>query len=376
MLGVTDDGMFLWTPEVAFPTLAELKPDVIRSWIRWDEVAHRRPAHGANHRDPAYDWHRYDRIALLAKAQNIRVLFTIVGTPGWANGHKGWNYPPYDMTDLRHFAYAAAMRYSGTQRLDGILTTLPPLPLPGGNTFSTATTLPAVDMWTAWNEPNLGFFLTPHRIKARTPWAIAAGKAYAQICNAVMGGIHAAKLDLRRSGAGFVREKVACGVTAPRKKVTAPRKSAAPIEFLRAMKRFGAKFDVYAHHPHPPSKADTPLTRPRGKHTVSMGNINKLTREVARLYGRKKRVWLTEYAYQTSPPDCTGVTQEQQALYMQQAYERARRHAKIDMLIWFLIRDEPGKPALDCAYSGWQSGLQAVDGTRKPAFAVFRSLAG
>ena len=38
------------------------------------------------------------------------------------------------------------------------------------------------------------------------------------------------------------------------------------------------------------------------------------------------------------------------------------------MLLWFLLRDEP-------ELSGWQSGLTAADGRKKPAFGAFRASA-
>jgi hypothetical protein len=90
-------------------------------------------------------------------------------------------------------------------------------------------------------------------------------------------------------------------------------------------------------------------------------------REVTRLYG-KKRIWITEYGYQTNPPDrAFGVTFTQQSRYLTQAYGIAKRHPRIDMFLWFLLRDER-------RYDGWQSGLITVGGKRKPAFAAFRRL--
>ena len=90
-----------------------------------------------------------------------------------------------------------------------------------------------------------------------------------------------------------------------------------------------------------------------------------LVSEVTRLYGRKP-LWLTEYGYQTSPEDTTfGVPWQQQADYVAESFELARSHPRIDMLLWFLLRDE-GDPAR------WQSGLIAATGERKPSFDAFR----
>ena len=61
---------------------------------------------------------------------------------------------------------------------------------------------------------------------------------------------------------------------------------------------------------------------------------------MTRLYGNK-RIWITEYGYQTNPPDrIFGVSCANQARYLTQAYGIAKRNPRIDMFIWFLLRDE------------------------------------
>jgi hypothetical protein len=167
-----------------------------------------------------------------------------------------------------------------------------------------------------------------------------------------------------------VKETVACGVTSPRGNNIGrgPRASVSPLVFLRAMKKAGARFDVYAHHPYAGSRLETPTDRPASRTAVSLGNIDDLFAELNRLYGRGKRVWITEYGYQTNPPDALfGVSYKKQAQYLRQAYALARRHPRIDMMLWFLLQDEP-------ALGGWQSGLFAADGKKKPAFGAFRRL--
>ena len=113
------------------------------------------------------------------------------------------------------------------------------------------------------------------------------------------------------------------------------------------MKKAGAKgFDAYAHHPYYGAPRETPSTPPPpGIHgnaptAITLGNINLLIREVTRLYGNK-RIWITEYGYQTNPPDrIFGVSFANQARYLTQAYGIAKRHPRIDMFLWFLLRDE------------------------------------
>ena len=76
-------------------------------------VAKQPPDDATDPADPAYNWFPYDRAVRDADDAGIKVLFSIVDTPRWANGSKA-NRVPKKMSDLRDFAYAAAKRYSGT----------------------------------------------------------------------------------------------------------------------------------------------------------------------------------------------------------------------------------------------------------------------
>ena len=88
---------------------------------------------------------------------------------------------------------------------------------------------------------------------------------------------------------------------------------------------------------------------------------------MTRLYG-KKRIWITEYGYQTNPPDrLFGVTYAKQAAYMRQAFAIARKNPRIDMMVWFLLKDEQ-------RLGGWQSGLLSAAGKKKPSYNTFRAL--
>ncbi len=57
-----------------------------------------------------------------------------------------------------------------------------------------------------------------------------------------------------------------------------------------------------------------------------------------------------------------------QAAWLTQAYAIARKNPRIDMMLWFLIRD-------DASLGGWQSGLETVSGKKKPAWNAFVKVA-
>jgi len=223
-------------------------------------------------------------------------------------------------------------------------------------------------MWTAWNEPNNPLWLTPQYKRVGKTWRVESAYQYARICNAIYDGVHSRALG-PLSG-----EQVACGVTGP-KGNDAPatkRASVDPLTFLSAAHKYGMKkFDVYAHHPYPDKgAAESPTFVPKGKfkRRVQLGNLGLLMSLVSKYYG-PKHLWITEYGYQTNPPDkAFGVSYAKQAAYLKQSYAIARRNPRIDMMLWFLVVDERNVPA------GWQSGLSTYTGKHKPAWNTYRSV--
>ena len=343
-VGVSDSGLVLGQPDVAFPLLSKLGVRVTRVMLYWGSVrgvARRRPTDGVDPADPAYDWTPFDRAVLEADRRGIRVVFSIWGTPGWANGGNSANRAPRNPVWLQAFAYAAAKRYSGTYlRRDGV-------------------TLPAVRQWVAWNEPNLRLGLVPQWRRVGGKWVPQSAYDYADICNAIYAGVH---MTLLRG------EQVACGATAARgnNNPRARWASVGPVGFMEAMRRAGAThMDAYAHHAYSDGPRDAPGAVPRNRTALTLGNLPKLIAVVNRLWG-PKRIWITEYGYETSPEDRTfGVPWARQAAYVTSAIEIARRNPRVDMLIWFLLRDE-------ARFRGWQSGLLSAKGVIKPAFWAFQ----
>jgi hypothetical protein len=348
LVGMQDDAQFLYgNPQTSFPILKSLRDQVVRANLNWGGihgVARRQPADEMNPDDPAYNWGVYDRLVFYAAQYNIKVLFTILNTPPWANGHKPTNRAPTKAIFLQRFAYAAAKRYSGNH-VDGRGILIPP-----------------VRMWMAWNEPNAPAFLSPQWKKVGKKYVPQAAIDYAKICNAVYTGIHSTLIPA---------EKVACGGTSPggNNSPRQARSSISPLVFLQAVKTHGLKkFDAWAHHPYYQHPSETPKSPPRARTAVTLGNIGVLIKQLTKEYGAK-RVWITEYGFQTNPPDKVfGVSYAKQALYLKQAFAIARKNPRIDLMTWFLLRDEKRIP------NGWQSGLMTAGGKKKPAFTAFAKL--
>ena len=72
-----------------------------------------------------------------------------------------------------------------------------------------------------------------------------------------------------------------------------------------------------------------------------MATIRKLLVRVKRSFGPKP-IWLTEYGYQSNPPDMfLGVPLKRQARMVSLAAMRAWRLPRVTMLFQYLYRDEP-----------------------------------
>jgi hypothetical protein len=368
LIGLNDEADTLYgNPPQAFETLSALRTQVLRVNLYWGgnrwAVANNKPTDPTDPGDPAYNWALYDRLVMYAHTYDIKVVFSIVGTPRWANGGQSANRAPTDMQQLSNFAYAAAARYSGYWT--------PPSWQAQPSLGVGSGPLPLVNLWTAWNEPNNPVFLAPQYKRVGKKWVVQSAIDYAKICNAIYTGIHSVLISPAK---GYVQgEQVACGVTDPKgnNAPTSRRPSVDPLTFLTAAHAAGMKrFDAYAHNPYASAGTQAPSYVPKGKtaRRVQLGNLGTLVKLITKYYG-PKHLWITEYGYQTRPPDTTifATSWKNQALYLKQAVALARSMPRIDMFLWYLVRDEPVR-------NGWHSGLATATGQKKPSWNVFRSL--
>ena len=313
--GIQDDAWIEFGPgklNQRLDTLKHLGVPVVRFTIHWDVIAKKHPAKPTSPRDRAYDWRRSDRVLLALRRHGLTPVVTLLGTPAWANSGKSPNYAPVRPRDFRAFAHAAAARY------------------------------PWVKYWLIWNEPNHPLWLKPTRASIYVEHLLNPGYE----------GIHAV----------LPHALVGGGVTAPRGGLG----GVAPVTWLRGMARAHAKLDAYAHNPYPLRPGETPSGHGcRFCPTITMATLPKLLILVRRYWGLKP-VWLTEYGYQTNPPDqFLGVSPRKQATLLSLADMRAWRLARVTMLVQYLYRDEP-------QLSRFQTGLVYIDDKPKPSLNSFR----
>jgi hypothetical protein len=140
-----------------------------------------------------------------------------------------------------------------------------------------------------------------------------------------------------------------------------------PVSWIAAMGKLHARLDAYAHHPYPGKpQSETPWSPACDRcSSITMADLDRLERLVRHALG-PKRIWLTEFGYQTNPPDTLlGVPLDTQAAYVSKAARRVEVAPSVDMLIYFLVRD-------DAAPEGWQSGFYDVNGNPKPSYTALR----
>jgi hypothetical protein len=127
-----------------------------------------------------------------------------------------------------------------------------------------------------------------------------------------------------------------------------------------------AKLDAYAHHPYPSRPGETPSSGGcKNCPSITMATLPKLLILVRRAFGPKP-IWLTEYGYQTNPPDMfLGVPPKRQATMLSLAAMRAWRLPRVTMLIQYLYRDE-------VALSRFQTGLLFANSHPKPSLQGFK----
>lgn len=331
--------------------------------VEWSSIAPAKPPAGeaTNPGYPGYDWTTLDAAVRDAAAHHLTVAFTVAGAaggPAWADGpHMPKNAAPGtwkpNATALGQFATALARRYSGHFN-------------PGGGV------LPHVRYYQGWSEPNLPNHLTPQWVRVRKHWVAESPIIYRGLLNAFYAGVKA----VNRS------DLVITGGTAPFGDVPGGSR-VPPALFWREVLCLNDRdvpqhcsnpphFDILAHHPY---EIGGPFFKALDPDDVTVPDMGKITRAlaIAERTGRAlphghKQVWVTEFSWDTKPPDPNGIPVLERAKWMEQAFWELWREG-VDTLCWFLIVDQPPVPNYAESY---QSGLYYINGKAKPGLEAYR----
>lgn len=324
---------------------------IARIVLSWAQNAPARPADGSNPSDPAYQWASADAAVRSAVAHGLRPLLSIEFAPPWAEGphrpadadHGSWKPDP---RFLGQFGAAAAKHFSG--RVAGV---------------------PRVRLWQVWNEPNLSAHLGPQYENGN----IFAASHYRRMLNAFYAGVK----SVDRGGT------VLTAGTAPYGDAPGGSRTR-PVAFWRALLCLGGKtlrrlpcsdpahFDAWAHHPYGVSGPRQHAINADDVAIPDLGRIARVVRVAVRkkraLPSRAKRAWVTEFSWDSSPPDPNGVPVATHARWLEGALYEFWREG-VTTALWFQVRDQAPEPSYGATY---QSGTRQSDGAAKPAERAYR----
>lgn len=400
-----DDNQLIFnTPDgtaSAMDTLQLLGVDRIRVSVFWRTVA----PDAENATKPSFDasdphaygsgFDRYDQIVKLAAERHIAVNFNVTSpAPNWATGTPAGR-PDLDETfdpsapEFGLFMTALGKRYDGNFLVNGIA-------------------LPKVRYWSIWNEPNQPGWLTPQwarDTRAANAWVEASPIIYRSLVDSAWTALQ---------GTGHAKDTILVGDTAPKglKGVKGVSRAIDALRFIRqlyclddnlqaykgtsatlrgcpvgskAIAEFPARHPGlfrstgYAHHPY--ELIFSPHTKPTYKDWATIANLPDLEKLLRKIYQRYRQpvpgggkdvpLYLTEFGYQSNPPDPTGVTLSEQAAYNNEAEYRAFSDKNVRTLNQFLLVDDKPVDGVSTLGSTFQTGLETADGKKKPAYDAY-----
>jgi hypothetical protein len=333
--------------------------EFLRVVISWRAVAPRAVPDRwdpADPGDPAYDWRETDERFRNAVAAGFTPLALVTEAPAWAEGCKpdalaGVCKP--DPGAYASFAHAAAARYNGGFR-----------------------GLPRVAYWEPFNEPNLSYFFNPQFDAAGKPvspqlYRVLLNRFYAAVkgvdpANVVLGGA-LAPVAIKKLTVGpmqFVRQLLC--MTGSRK----PHRTKGDCEG-------GVHFDIFDLHPYTSGG-------PNHKglaNDVQMGDLGKLQTllKAAKRDGRivgaggSTPLWITEFSWDSKPPDPGGLPLKIESRWIAEAMYRAWQ-AGVRAFFWYGLYDDPPIPSYQTSIQSglYFSGATVAENRPKPILYAYR----
>lgn len=294
-------------PSGAYDAIDAEHSRFVRLPVGWNSIAPSKPADPTDPNDPSYNWSGIDSRINSIQSRGMEPILVLYTVPGWAQPQP--RLSP-DITQYAHFVEAVARRYSGD-----------------------AGQRPRIRYFQIWNEPNLKLF-----------WDDTATK-YRSLLNAAYPAIKSVHSD----------NVVIGGSTAP---FDAPKSTYTygPFPFMRTVLCMSggshphptchskAKFDVWAHHPY---TSGGPNHHAASRNSASLGDLKRMH---SLLLAAKRAghvatpgtpgFWVTEFDWDTKPPDPGGVPVARHARWTAEAMYRMWE-AGVSTMIWFKLRDDP-----------------------------------
>lgn len=379
----------LWSTVAEFArfTKADLAKLKGEKYTRAREQARRqnrrfKPANSSTY--PIRNWDRYDNLVRAAQTRGIRVYFNVTGPgPSWAHAKKPKGSTASQKTfkpkvrEFKQFVTAVGRRFDGTYRDEN----------------GARAVLPRVSMWSLWNEPNQGGWLSPQWEKRDGKTVPASPALFRKLHQAGYQGLVA-------SGHRVDNDIILLGETAPLGNDSQNGKSPMrPKQFIRELfciSPAGTPYtgadakrrdcgdlakgplpaNGYAHHPY--TKNLPPTQRDASPDAVTMANVAELGTLLDEMAAKTGKVagnlplFMTEYGFETNPPDpFSGVPFATQAKFNTVGEFLAWSNPRVQSQAQFLLVDvAPNRTKPKTSKSYWftyQSGLFFLNGKPKPA---------
>jgi hypothetical protein len=269
--------------------------------------------------DPAYDWRKTDANIQAAFAAGVEPYFIVDDAPVWARLDDKKAGSPPNPADLGSFMHAAAERYSGRY--------------PG---------LPRIRYWQVWIEPNVNKFFR-HQFENGK---LLAPKRYASMVNAVADAVHSSRADNKVIAGGLSPFTVSRGKT----------KTITPMVFMQDMLCMKAnekprrscsrrvRFDIWSHHPF---TSGGPTHRAYNKGDISLGDLPVMKAMLSAAYRSghilsrgKPGFWVTEFSWDTNPPDPKALPMKLASRWTAEALYVMWK-VGVSLVTWLDIRDNP-----------------------------------
>jgi Cellulase (glycosyl hydrolase family 5) len=333
-LSIQDDHLAV-TPEsnveARLDLVAATGVRVTRVDVLWNEVAPARPARADDPSDPAYRWSRYDRVVDGLGRRGIAAILNVYRSPPWANGGRGHAWAPSE-TDYGAFMTALARRYDGV------------------TPDRTGLVHGPVELFQAWNEPNIPRFLQPQ-------WQRNAGGGYVAVSPRIYAGLLSTasrSVKAVQPGAWIIGFG-----GAPNGTDRPPSGGTGVITFVRGLVPHHPPADAFAQHLYPAAAPSVTTAMP------SFRRLDELIGELDRVRPGLP-IMITEFGWTTSPTSVRAsfVSEGDQAAHLREAVEVLAANPRVRLAVWFNLQDN----------AEWTSGLRRGDLGAKPSWDVFAEL--
>jgi hypothetical protein len=383
--------------------LKSLGVDIVKVRVSWRSIApsgDSRTKPSFNATDPAAypdsGWAPYDAVVRGAAARGMGVYFQLGGSaPEWATGGKRNSaVNEVNASEFKSFVQAVGTRYSGSYGGSAGSGGDPgsgggggsPIPLPkelaaligaGSTPAATAAqapsaSIPRVSLYSVWNEPNLKSWLSP-QVKKGVPYAPVL---YRRLLYAASDGLNASGHGSDQLLVGELLPFARSGRTGSTK--------LRPLAFLRELACLNGKFRPYrgkaaklrgcsgkfrklpgtglAFHPY--TLGGGPDIKTPNKDDASISTLSRVTKTLDRMYSKRRLakrrmpLWITEFGFQSSPPDHFATPLSRIPGFQAQSERIAFRNRRVMSFSQYPLLDDSG-------LAGFQSGLRFKNGKAK-----------